>query len=354
MKEYPNLASEKKSKNISLAFIVASLLLGLLAVFVPSASKLLKTLGCLASVALFGYAMHYLDYHNVQGQSIKKYVLAFHTYAIHAILFAATLFTGEAGTLSHQVIHGLSDALLVAALLCTAKIFKNNISNTIVAVVSIIGFVLSLLNANVLLNILLIACAVLLILYAYKESMPSVCLAVVVILLALTAIFTKQNAKFHDYMQILAVVAMMAIAYLFYNVVSPNVDTINTYRSNLDLNPTDSSRSTTSRVATGAATGAAVNSATRSNSSKDSRKDSKSTSTRTRSTSKYTFDRSWFIKEYENESYENLLNAPVYAFKGVSEDMAKDLKDAFGIKTIGELADSKYFAWAKEIVEEAK
>ena len=332
MREYPNLASEKKSKNISVGFIIASILLGTLSAVVPSAGKLLKVLAALASVALFGYAMHYLDYHNVQGQSIKKYILAFHTYAIHAILFTTTLFTGENGTLSFQVIHGLSDALLLAALLCSAKIFKNNISNTVVCVVALIGFVLSLLNLNVLLNILLIVCAVLLILYAYKESMLSVVLAAVVILLGLTAIFTKQNPKFHDYMHIFASCIMMFIAYQFYNVVSPDLNTLNVQRANLDLDPTQTTRTVATR-----------------NTVKDSNKTSKSMRTR-----KYTFDRSWFIKEYENESYENLLNAPVYAFKGVSEEMAKDLKDAFGIKTIGELADSKYFAWAKEIVEEAK
>lgn len=347
MKEYPNLASEKKSKNISMGLIVASLLLGVLAVLIPSANKILKLLACLASVALYGYAMHYLDYHNVQGQSIKKYILAFHTFAIHALLFATTLFTNQPGTLSYQVMHGLTDALLVAALLCTAKIFKNNISNTIVFVVALVGFVLSLLNINIVLNILLIACAVLLIIYAYKESMASVCLAVAVLLLALTAIFTKQNPKFHDFMHVLASIVMMFVAYMFYNVVSPALDKVNTYRTSLDLDPTSTGKTTTRTASAAALAGAA------SAGSKDSKKASKS-NTRSRSTSKYTFDRSWFIKEYEDESYDNLLNAPVYAFKGVSKEMAEDLEAAFGIKTIGDLADSKYFAWAKEIVEEAE
>ena len=336
MKEYPNLANEKKSKNISLGLIVVSLCLGLLGALVPGIKKPVYVAAALFSVALYGYAMHYLDYHNVQGQSIKKYILAFHTFAIHAILFTLTLFTGEAGTLSYQVMHGLTDALLVGALLCTAKIFKNNISNGIVCVVALIAFVLSLVNLNMLLNILLIACALLLIFYAYKESMLSVVLAALVLLTALTAIFTKQNPKFHDFMHVLANVAMLFVAYQFYNVVNPSLDAVNTYRNNVDL-------SSTTRTTAAAAAGSA------SRSLNDSDKASKTSRTR-----KYTFDRSWFIKEYENESYENLLNAPVYAFKGVSEEMAKDLKDAFGINTISDLADSKYFAWAKEIVEEAK
>ena len=135
------------------------------------------------------------------------------------------------------------------------------------------------------------------------------------------------------------------------DVVSPALDKVNTYRSSLDLEPTQTSRSTT-RTASAALTGAA-GAGKIAVDTKDSKKTSKS-STRSRSASKYTFDRSWFIKEYEDESYDNLLNAPVYAFKGVSKEMAEDLEDAFGIKTIGDLADSKYFAWAKEIVEEAE
>ena len=47
------------------------------------------------------------------------------------------------------------------------------------------------------------------------------------------------------------------------------------------------------------------------------------------------------------------MDAPLTAFKGVSDAMAKDMKAAFGIDTIRELAESKYFKWAKEIVEEA-
>ncbi|KNY24958.1 hypothetical protein [Pseudobacteroides cellulosolvens] len=55
-------------------------------------------------------------------------------------------------------------------------------------------------------------------------------------------------------------------------------------------------------------------------------------------------------KAYETKSLKELVNAPVDALKGVSENDAKLLKDAFNVKTIGDLAQLKYVKWAQAIV----
>ncbi len=54
-------------------------------------------------------------------------------------------------------------------------------------------------------------------------------------------------------------------------------------------------------------------------------------------------------KAYAGKSLNELLDAPVDALKGVSESDAALLKQAFNIKTIGDLANSKYFLWAQAI-----
>jgi len=54
-------------------------------------------------------------------------------------------------------------------------------------------------------------------------------------------------------------------------------------------------------------------------------------------------------KAYEGLIFSELLKAPVFAIKGVSENDAKLLNDAFGIKTIENLADNRYFKWAQAI-----
>ncbi len=55
-------------------------------------------------------------------------------------------------------------------------------------------------------------------------------------------------------------------------------------------------------------------------------------------------------KAYETKSLKELVNAPVDALKGVSENDAKLLKEAFNVKTVGDLANLKYVKWAQAIV----
>ncbi len=54
-------------------------------------------------------------------------------------------------------------------------------------------------------------------------------------------------------------------------------------------------------------------------------------------------------KAYEGLIFSELLRAPVSALKGVSKRDGELLDDAFGIKTIGDLANSKFFKWAEAI-----
>lgn len=55
-------------------------------------------------------------------------------------------------------------------------------------------------------------------------------------------------------------------------------------------------------------------------------------------------------KAYEQLSFEELADAPVDALQGVSKGDAELLEKAFKIRTIRDLAESKYFTWAQGIV----
>ena len=57
----------------------------------------------------------------------------------------------------------------------------------------------------------------------------------------------------------------------------------------------------------------------------------------------------FFDKKYEKLSFEELCKAPVSAISGISEPDADDLKKAFGIDTVGELATNKYVLLAQGI-----
>ncbi len=54
-------------------------------------------------------------------------------------------------------------------------------------------------------------------------------------------------------------------------------------------------------------------------------------------------------KAYEGQSFAELAKAPVSALQGVSEADAAALASALGIKTIGDLATSKYVLRAQAI-----
>lgn len=58
-----------------------------------------------------------------------------------------------------------------------------------------------------------------------------------------------------------------------------------------------------------------------------------------------------FDKEWSGKEMPELVDAPVSALKGVSESDAQKLKEAFNIKTIGDLGTNKYFLWAQAIVK---
>lgn len=57
----------------------------------------------------------------------------------------------------------------------------------------------------------------------------------------------------------------------------------------------------------------------------------------------------FYDKAYEDKSVEELVKAPVSSISGVSESDAADLKKAFGIDTVEELANNKYVSLAQGI-----
>jgi hypothetical protein len=56
-------------------------------------------------------------------------------------------------------------------------------------------------------------------------------------------------------------------------------------------------------------------------------------------------------KEYQDKSLAEIVDAPVAALAGVSDRAATHLKEALGIKTIGDLGRSQYFRTASSLVD---
>ncbi len=302
-----------------MVLIMLSALLGLVAIFTKN--RIAYRAGAVFAVVFYAFAMHYLEYHNVQGQSIKKYILAFHCFAIHALLLVFTSFAGTAGTISYQVLHGLADAFLMAALLTAARIYRSNLSIALIVGLMIATFLLALLNVNIVLAVVLAVAGAFLAFLSFKDSLWSALFGCASSLMALLPLFNKATPDMHYWMHVVAWILAMLTAYKTYAYVERDED--------------------------------AAASVSRSNLSVKDEPAKKDTPTRTVFPTTFEPEDSWFIKEYQDKPYEELLNAPLTAFKGVSQKMADDMKAAFNVKTIGELADSKFFRWAKEIADEA-
>ena len=58
------------------------------------------------------------------------------------------------------------------------------------------------------------------------------------------------------------------------------------------------------------------------------------------------------IKAFEGKSAAELAEAPIYALQGVSEADAEKMREAFGIKTIRDMASLKYYRRAKALLAE--
>ena len=53
--------------------------------------------------------------------------------------------------------------------------------------------------------------------------------------------------------------------------------------------------------------------------------------------------------QFADKNFRDIANAPLSAMRGLSKDDAKALNKAFGITTIGELANLKFVRWATAI-----
>ena len=56
------------------------------------------------------------------------------------------------------------------------------------------------------------------------------------------------------------------------------------------------------------------------------------------------------VKEFEKKPFKEIASAPVWALCGISQEGAAKLKEILGVKTVKDLAKSKYVRWAQAIL----
>ncbi len=351
MKANNFLSDHQKAKTTALLLLLAAVVLQsagvlcsmLIGVHTPVVNVLFL-IGMVVCLALAVFTMHYTRHNEADRASGKQMAVVPHLYAVGVIFTASSLFVGGFGSFSYGVVHAILDCLLVALLVKCAGTLFGKMFRTVTIIASFTAFVLSLLEINAALNALLILCAVVLLVAALmcwvrarEYAVSTILFALVVIGFAVSAFFLNGDHA-HMLLHCAVLCAGGVLLVGFVCALSPAVSTV---RAMQDTQPAPVEEiaapapAITEKPATKktAATKPAADKAPEQNTVLDRNK--------------------WIIKKYQSLSAAELLDAPVDALYGVSAGDAALLKSAFNIQTIGDLANSKYFVWAQEIVDTA-
>lgn len=328
-----------------LYFAIACLLLivvGALMIQIKSAHSLIADflLGLGAGAGTIGLCLALAS--AIKYNASKTLRTAIFCAVVYALTYIAAIAAGEFGALSYGIMHTLCDGMLAALLVATA-ICLLRADNLIVAVViaGVIGALLTVLNLNTVGNIYLallgvscLVCAVIKRSTARGRMLGAVLLGVFTTVLSLLAIFSGRHDYLHVLLHTAAIICAAALTYGAYSLLV---------------------------AAAAARTPAKASASAKSVSTPASQAPAKSA----QPDKSHTADKSaakdeaeelaakWVTKAYRDKSYAEICDAPVDALYGVSEDDAKLLKESFGIDTVRELAENRFFNWAVEIVEEA-
>lgn len=337
MTEHKYLDSHSKAKTASLLLGLSGAGLLIIGAFMAKGghslpANLLLTLGAVLIIALVCFAIHYQRHNEYDDAAVKAAVTAMHLYAVHAVFTAAGLYAGKFGTFSYGVIHAIADGLLAGLLIMAIFAILSKRGGLVAAIGGIIVFILSLLSVDLAVNIGLAVIGAGLTIIAIiglkknKLSFMYLLAGLLTVAFAIIAII-KGGQAIHMYLHFAIMLAGLVIVAAVFataiKAIAPAAETAKADTAKEEAQPAEKKE-----------TAAPVKAEEENND---------------------VFNRAkWIDKSYQGQSAADLLNAPVDALYGVSESDAQLLKAAFGIKTIGDLADSKYFAWAGEIAEQAE
>ena len=263
------------------------------------------------SVLFFiSFLIHYLNHNNPKGVSYKKEVTVLHLTAMIVVFVVTILVASPLGAFSKAVLEGITDGLLVAlSVLIIGTLLEKRLG--IVAIIGgvieglLILFSQSMIAIVILFIVGLVTLAIVIWHLVSKHKNHRFAAYYLVASLFITALTLAQlingnSEAMHMYLHFGMLIAPLALVAVFYGLV--------TLFESKDTKEEPASDKKSERI----------------------------------------------IKEYSSLSAKELLDAPVDALKGVSKDDAELLNKAFGIKTIGDFANNRFFDYATKIVEESK
>ena len=306
----------------------------------PTAAKIFFLVGYAGAVAAATFTIHYGRHHRAFTKSMTYAVIL---YAMGCMITAAAMFSGGPGSFSGAVLHAAAEGLVSAQLLVAAGASRGRGLGIWAALAGFLtGLTILLsLDAKIATAVFFLAPIAAVLLSGGREPVARcfgrwIILATIVAGLSLGLVRLAGGSKelCHAVLHLLLVLAGLAALLWIQRAVPCRQEQPEPVPAGQTL--AAAAVVPESAAVCGPATEPAAAEAP------EGRKNTEE------------FDDRWIIKKYKGLSPAELLQAPVDALYGVSAGDAELLQEAFGIKTIGDLADNKFFAWAAEIAGQAK
>ena len=301
----------------------------------PTAAKIFFLVGCAGAVAAATFTIHYGRHHRAFTKSMTYAVIL---YAMGCMITAAAMFSGGPGSFSGAVLHAAAEGLVSAQLLVAAGASRGRGLGIWAALAGFLtGLTILLsLDAKIAAAVFFLAPIAAVLLSGGREPVARcfgrwIILATIVAGLSLGLVRLAGGSKelCHAVLHLLLVLVGLAALLWIQRAVPCRQEPPEPVPAGQTL----------------AAAAVVPQPATVCGPVAEAPEGRKNTEE---------FDDRWIIKKYKGLSPAELLQAPVDALYGVSAGDAELLQEAFGIKTIGDLADNKFFAWAAEIAGQAK
>ena len=301
----------------------------------PTAAKIFFLVGYAGAVAAATFTIHYGRHHRAFTKSMTYAVIL---YAMGCMITAAAMFSGGPGSFSGAVLHAAAEGLVSAQLLVAAGASRGRGLGIWAALAGFLtGLTILLsLDAKIAAAVFFLAPIAAVLLSGGREPVARcfgrwIILATIVAGLSLGLVRLAGGSKELCHAVLHLLLVLVGLAALLW--IQRAVPCRQEQPESVPAGQTLAAAAVVSEPATVCGPAAEA---------PEGRKNTEE------------FDDRWIIKKYKGLSPAELLQAPVDALYGVSAGDAELLQEAFGIKTIGDLADNKFFAWAAEIAGQAK
>ena len=301
----------------------------------PTAAKIFFLVGCAGAVAAATFTIHYGRHHRAFTKSMTYAVIL---YAMGCMITAAAMFSGGPGSFSGAVLHAAAEGLVSAQLLVAAGASRGRGLGIWAALAGFLtGLTILLsLDAKIATAVFFLAPIAAVLLSGGREPVARcfgrwIILATIVAGLSLGLVRLAGGSKELCHAVLHLLLVLVGLAALLW--IQRAVPCRQEQPESVPAGQTLAAAAVVPQPAAGCGPVAEA---------PEGRKNTEE------------FDDRWIIKKYKGLSPAELLQAPVDALYGVSAGDAELLQEAFGIKTIGDLADNKFFAWAAEIAGQAK